>query len=372
MTFYDGYVTFTAMAEDHCPKVIVWTSAERVDAVDQVLGAMGTTIEPVGIGGPRLGEIDALARRWDCPHEDDLRKLLVDHPSQYVFLASTAGVRRDDLLTAIGSGAIVLSMEPIASDFDELIHTKPKARSISTPGVTHASVSVDSGSGSPRTAGQENIRPGYLQWVPAFKYTQGWTRAADPDQVLGKRQMIGFDSFGQPDETSLFARLFDAWQTLLSLGEIPDTIDASLVGPLGESPENLRGMTGYLCAHGRCGDGCAVVLRVSDRAGRLGRTLHAIGSEGHLRVSDQGYQLFDAAGECLDSLLDQGKTPTFTELIAKHWLSLLNGPHTTTLPQPTSATHDAPSILACCQACLLSSRTGQPESPQKLLQLHGF
>ena len=362
--------------EDHCPQVVVWTSAERVGAMDQVLDLMDGAVRPVGFGGPRVAKIDDLARRWDCPHEDDLRKLLVDQPSEFIFLGSTAGVRRDDLLAAISNGSIVLSMEPIASDFDELINTKLKARSISTPAVMHASVSADSGSGLPGTAGQENVYPkaqqGYIQWIPAFQYTQGWTRVTDPDQVLGERQMIGFDSFGQIDETSLFARLFDAWQTLLSLSGVPDTIDASLVGPLGESPENLRGMTGYLCAHGRCGDGCAVMLRVSDRAGRLGRTLHAIGSEGHLRVSDLGYQLFDATGDCLDSLLDHGKTPTFTELIAQHWLSLLNGPRTTPPPQPLLAGHDAPSILACCQACLLSSRTGQPESPQKLLQLHGF
>lgn len=350
--------------------MIIWTGVEQAAQTEATLRLMGPAVRPMAIGGPRVMEIDQLARTWACPHEDDFRKLLRDKPAKFVLLASMSEVDHEDLVTLLNQGATVLTTEPIAADFDHLIDPDPRLNDPLLP-PPNGKTSDPDNVATQSTAVSALIKIGDVVWVPAMEKAPGWRRAAEATQEVGSIQLLGFSSFGQPGDCSLFARLYEGWRLAIELVGLPEEIDASLTGPLREVPENPRGLTGHMGIHARMGNGRTAVMQVSDRAAQLGRRLSLIGGRGHLKISDHGYELFDSTGQRLD-----GHRPTrqknnrYAELVALHWKYLIdNPPIPSTAPKPP-ATPEA-HILACCLACLLSARTGDPESPRKLLQLHG-
>lgn len=325
------------------PELTIWTDASHAALVARVLDLMGSKVRLIGVGGSRSSEVAALARSLDSSFEDDFRKLLVEHPAGYVLLTSMEGIGRDDIPAAVGQGAIVLTLEPLFADFDSLQLPRGKA----------ASDALAGGAGS----------AGRSVFVPSFRHSPGWM-SADPLEALSPPRVISFASFGGPDEGSLFARLYDAWQVVLSLTQLPESIDASLISSLPAAPENLRAATGHLTAHARLPGGAAAILEVSDRTGRAARRLRIVGDQGRLRVSDFGYEFFDAAGLLLDERPPAAMADAFVELIVAQWLRWLDRPDAAASEPPgPSESH----LLACCLATLLSARTGQPESPEKML-----
>lgn len=348
---------------------IIWTGVEQAAQVEATLQLMGPAVRPVAIGGPRVAEIDRLARAWGCPHEDDFRQLLRDRPAPFALLASMNGVDHEDLVALLSQGATVLSTEPIAADFDHLIEPDPHLNKPSLPLSSGKTADPDGVTTQSATVSAP-IKTGGVVWVPAMERSLGWQRAAEATQEVGSIQLLSFSSLGRPGDCSLFARLYDGWRLAVELIGLPEEIDASLTGPLREVPENPRGLTGHVGIHARMGNGRTAVIQVSDRAARLGRELSLIGDRGHLKISDHGYDLFDSTGQRLDGHRPtRQKNSRYAELIALHWKHLIDNPPTpSTAPKPP-ATPEA-HILACCLACLLSARTGDPESPRKLLQLH--
>jgi hypothetical protein len=344
--------------EEETPTVTIWTDPDRAQLVGEVLQQMGPGVQPICVGGPRMAPVDQLARDLNCPHADDPRKMLREWPSRYVLVASMEGIDREDLLTS--HGATVLMLEPMASDFDHL--PPPSPHRGSTGGVGHGVFS------SPvKAAGDPTATPeGRLVFVPAFEASPGWQAAADPGDVLGEVQTIVFGSFGQPTDGSLFARLYDAWGTIIDHAGLPQQVHAALTGPLGNVPDDPRGMTGHLGAHATLEDGCQALVQVSDRAGRFGRFLHMVGNQGHLRMDDTGYRLDDATGQTLDRVAGDPDPPNYARLIALQWSKLLQRPTGTTQAKPLAREAE---LLACCLACLLSARTANPESPRKMLEL---
>src|SRR5690606_19633230 len=127
---------------------------------------------------------------------------------------------------------LVLTLEPIAADLQSLdaLAARRSAKP-SEPGRPPA----------PTT--------GAIIHAPAFRLSPGFLSAADPYDVLGGRRSIGYESVGQPGTGSLFARLLDAWQTILAFVDLPESIDASLIGPTVDPPDDLRDMVGQLTAH---------------------------------------------------------------------------------------------------------------------------
>lgn len=359
------------------PSVKIWTDADHASLIRAVLDRMGDQVKPVGLGGPRLGQIDTLRRELDCPPQDDARKLLADQPADFLLLGTLTGVTRPDLEMAQEQGAMILALEPTAGDFDGLIGVTPfkslskknEKRGTKTAAIRGQPTEINTlplrGAGDVQTTGVDRAT-----WLPAFERSPGWTRATEPTEVLGQIRLISFGSFGQTQDSSLFAHLFGAWQFVIRLVGMPETIDASLVGPLGEIPTHPRAMTGHLAAHARMSHECAAVLRVSDRAGDYERRLHVVGEGGQLRADDWCYALDDPTGRCLDESDAELAHPTaqdLAQLIAMQWRQQLDPPAPSPVKPPR---HDDSHTLACCLACLLSARTGQPESPQKLLGMH--
>ncbi len=368
----------------------VWTDADRAEQAHRIFDRLGDRVHPIAVGGPRLAKVDDLTRRLDCPREDDFRQLLLAHPPRYLLLTTMSGVKQADLMTAITRGALLLTTEPPIASFDQLdqldqpAKTKKRTAAASpspasiptnTTATTKSSAATtlapDTDTSDRDTAMNDDDTtpaPGRTVWLPAFEQTPGWTAAADPAHVLGTTRQVAFSALGQPSDCSLYARLYDAWRTILTVTTLPDTIDASLAGTLADIPSDPRGITGSLAAHARLPDGVTATVRISDRAGPWRRTVHTVADNGYLRVTDHDYALFDDAGNCLDHLDAANKDPfTFDQLLAANWNRLIEQPNDAPPDRPPPpASH----TLACCLASLLSARTGQPESPRNLLQIH--
>lgn len=317
------------------PEATIWTDAQHAPVVAALLNLMGSALKPLGVGGPPVAAVSQLAKDLGCDVHDDLRKMCIDRPAAYLLLASHQGVTPDDLHALADQGTTVLSLEPIASDLQGL----------------SASDSL-----------------GKILLVPVFNQSPGYLAAADPNDLLGDRRLVSFASNGRPEHGSLFTRLYDAWLTVMGYTLLPETIDASLVGPHDESPATLTEMTGSLAVHARMPGIQSALLEVSDCAAVTGRVLRVQGDGASLQITDTAYTLHNPAGEVLDQTTSNGAPASFTDMLAHQWRRLLDSPAGSRTSMHTQQRRDA---MACCLACLLSIRTGQPESPGKILEMGG-
>ena len=318
------------MAE-HTPEVTIWTDAERTGLLSSLLDLMGESVTPIGVGGPRGTEVDRLAKSIETSPEDDLRKLLVDKPAAFLILGTMRDVAAEDLIAAARAGTTILTLEPIARELREL--------------------------------DQLDEALGHIVLVPAFLRSPGLLRAADPRGLLGGRRNLAYHGGGPVETASLFARLYDAWASVLSFTLLPETIDASLVTPDGVVPSDPRKLTGTVSAHARIPDDTAAVVQVTDLAGTRRRTLDVLGDAAQLHVSDTGYDVCELDGTRLDHFDQAATEPPFVDLIVAQWRRLIDVP--ARLDSDTSPRD----VLACCLATMLSARTGQPERPDGILQM---
>ncbi|MBB6430893.1 hypothetical protein [Algisphaera agarilytica] len=308
-------------------EVTVWTSPDRANLAGELLDVMGGSVRPIGVGGPRSGELDDLGKRLGCAAGNDLRKLLIERPAASLLVTSLQGASIADLQSAAQDGTKVVCLEPLSVELDELGKLEGPAL------------------------------PESVTFAPSFLRSPGFLAAADPQESVHPPQLIRLTSLGRPPHGSLLARLLDAWTTALEFTPMPETISASLTGPT--SP--IRQITGQLAAHARVANGNTVLIEASDTAASTRRELSVLSDEAQLRVSDGAYELHQSDGNILDASDTPTEQPSFVDLLAHQWRLTLDRPAPAAAPQRQA--------LACVHACLLSARTGQPESPSNLLQL---
>lgn len=331
-------------ADVTAPEVTVWVDEDRLKTVQQLLDMMGGHVRPIAFGSPKSRAATELAEQADVPMFDDLRQMLVQQPAAFVLLGTLEGVGRDDLPMAVAQGSKVIAIEPIGATPAE----HAQAYKIVKP--------VDG----------SNRAPGRIVHAPAFDRSVGFLASAAPHEALGDHRAVQMTHAGTAEAGSMFFRLFDAWISVLDFIELPERIDAELSPATGSSgvPDDPRQLNGRLTAHARLpGVGSAGVL-VSDQAAELTRRLTVIGDQAQLVITAGGYQLTRSTGEVVDQL-DADKEPGYLDQLAAQWRRLIDQ---RTPPPEHRATREQ-HALACCHACLLSARTGEPESPGRLLEL---
>ncbi|MBI1367952.1 MAG: hypothetical protein GC162_04785 [Planctomycetes bacterium] len=312
-------------------EIVVWMDAARAPLVEAVLGRLAD-LRVLAIGGPRRSGIAPLAESLGVRADDDLRKMLIDQPAGYMLLAVAGGISRAELAQARSAGTMILALEPIASAIDALPHDESQA--------------------------------GHVVSLPWFRAAAAWQHAADPQQVLGAIRSVRISALASAHAGSLYARLYDAMEMLMSLLPAPDTVDAALTGPLKQIPEDPRNLTGHLTAHLRIGAAASAIIHASDNAAVWRRNMVVLGDEGQLVIDDEGYRLYSAAGELLDEHPAPAAAPDPAELIVRQFRRMLDG---APLPRPVEPRQ----VIAACQAALLSCRTGQMESVSTLLRISG-
>ena len=319
--------------------LVVWTDAAATTLVRQIIDALDGSMRPIGLGGPGSQRVSELAKALDCPCHDDFRKLAVDRPAPFVLVSAARGVNARHAADALDRGATIFALEPLFHGFDALATLAAPTRG------THAT-------------GGRVTTPGTFLRCP------GWHFAADPTQVLKTPRFIQFTNVGPRCHRSLFARFYEAWQVVLRLGQLPHSVDASLTGPVASLPAYLDAITGHMAAHARMENGTSSVVVASDCVGRPARTLTLTGDEAHLVVTDVDYELSDAEGNRLDHHRGDEAVADFAALVARDLLQWAERDRPATVVEPA-----AELVLACCQASLLSARTGQVESPATILSM---
>ncbi|QDU33629.1 hypothetical protein KS4_16830 [Poriferisphaera corsica] len=335
--------------QDSAKRVIVWADSRQIAWCRDVVACLGDAIKVVGIGGERNNDVVGFADELGCEFTDDLRQLLIEQHADYLLNAIGKPMDLDDLATACQQGVAVLSPEPFAATLQEYNAVEELIKKAA-----------------------QNAR---LIRVPAFVRSEGYLSAANPQEVLGVQRIVRVANIGRVGTLSLFARLYDAWFTALRFVEMPGSVDASLVGALGDVPEQLNHLTGTLSCHARLFDNGAALIQVSDRAGQSCRSLHVLGDDAELTVGENGYDLRhtandgdeNPAGGVIDHVDDSGNV-TFIQQVAAQWQGLMDE----VAISNDETKHEIPNgreVLACCLATLLSARTGQPESPKRALEM---
>lgn len=324
-------------------ELLIWTDARRVALVREILLRMAGRLAPIGVGGPRVAETAELARELECEFQDDQRKLLIDRPASYVLIAGDDNLGPAELFNAIEQGATVLEIEPVAADFDDLASTRGKKKATTRGGKV---------------------------MLPAFGQCPGWISASDPNEIVGQPHTINMTSMGGPDASSFFARLYDAWDAVLAVTDMPNTVFATLSGPLPAPPQSLRGLTGAMHIVARLTDGRSAAIQCSDQSAIDRREIHIIGESGQVRISEEAYALYGEARDLLDHQPEPDEPSTYLDLVVRQWTQLMS--RTTGFPPLQQAAARDARILACCHACLLSARTATAESPRSVLEMHGW
>lgn len=315
-------------------EVLVWTDSDRAPLVEATLQRMeGLGLHVLGVGGPRRGPLADLARRLSAPLGDDFRKMVIDQPAGYLLLATSDGLSPGDLDQVRRHQMSVLAIEPAPIRSESLL---------------------------PADRGREEML-GRLVPAPWMRQSPSWLSAAEPQEAIGAIRTVRLSALGPYAAGSLFARLYDALDMLIHLLGVPDTVDASLSGPLSEPPQDVRALTGNLTAHLRFASGVSAVLHASDRSARWLREMVVMGTEGQLFLTESDYRLFASSGTSLDDRRIPGPVEP-ADLIAFQWKRLLEG-------RPLPGTVDPLSVVACCETALLSCRTGSSESTETLLRI---
>lgn len=326
------------------PEAVIWVDSTRLATVRALLELMGSSVRPIAFGSPRSRAAGELSEPG-APVFDDLRQMLVEYPAAFVLLGTLEGVGQDDLPMAVAQGSKVIAIEPVAATPGELAQA-------------YRIVKPADGSTQP---------PGRIVHAPAFDRSAGFLASAGPHDALGEHRAVQMTHAGSAEAGSLFYRLFDAWLAVLDFIELPERIDAELsTDDTAGVPDDPRRLTGRLTAHARLpGVGSAAVL-ATDQSAELTRRLTVVGDQAQLTVTTGGYQLTRTTGELMDQLIAE-REPTYLEQLAAQWRRLIDQ----RTPPPEHRAERERHAIACCHACLLSARTGEPESPRRVLELAG-
>lgn len=311
-------------------EALIWTDTPRSALIERVVERVAG-LSVLAVGGPRKAEAKPLAEALDAQPYDDLRKMLVDRPGSSLLLGTMEGVRLDDLRQAVEQGADVLALEPPCDDKGKTLHWE---------------------------RGQEPT--GRLVHAPMLRLSPAWLSAADPQQVLGRLRAVALAMLGPAESGSLFTRLFDAMDWIVSALGVPAGVEARLTGPLAEPPENPAGLTGCMTVHLQFAGGASATLLAVDRAAVWSRQVTVVGEKGQLLMDDRGYQIFAADADEADATAVAPNDPV--ELIARQWQWMIDhrlGPER----------NDLGAVLATCRTALLSARTGETESPDTFMKL---
>jgi len=342
----------TSRKEASKKTAVVWLRPDQVSLAHDVAQASDLIIETVG--SPTRGESTSLARKLKSEPADDLRSVLAETKASVVLLLDPGEFGKESepaddraLAAAKSRGVKVASLEPIPA---------------SALALQNISAETDEQLGAP-----ESIR-----LLAMLRHSKRYRDAVEVIEQFGHVRTLSLELYNSPEQGSLGAQLVSALDAVIAHLGTPETIDASFVSPAqGQSVysvpgESLRGFSGDLTAVLRFPDGRAATIVASDHAGRWNRVLTLLGPAGRLRIYDDGFEFLGPAGEKVDEARHRRtvKSPPHYVEVFSDGIDRLLDAH---IPTPTPM--DLLSILSTAQAALLSTRTGQPESPDTIRRM---
>jgi predicted dehydrogenase len=189
----------------------------------------------------------------------------------------------------------------------------------------------------------------------------------------GRRLLEAADTFGAPASASvevtgpgpgglLATRLLDAFDLLAAWFGLPAFVEACGVRPTSGGD----GTPTRLFVIARYPDGRAASVDVGADGGRHHRSIALHGEAGRLHMTDHGIDWSDSEGCSIE--FEAPRPPTENDLaedLAESIEAIVRG----LVPiRPTEATME---LLAVCEACMLSARTGEPEAIDRVRRMMG-
>ncbi|TVQ59821.1 MAG: hypothetical protein EA379_09830 [Phycisphaerales bacterium] len=336
---------------------LVLLEPEQVSLV-RAIGSLGH-LEFVGVGAPAssgAGAARDAAAALESEPADDFRRALASTEARLVLFAASGASDEEPTLDdpeLLGEcrerGMKIASIEPCPASGMDLRRFEKQGAAI----------------GADREA---------VRFVPAMRRSRGFRAAQEVLESMGATRSLSVSMRGGAAHGTLGARLFDAMDLVHTLMGEPETVDAAIIGPMSEggvrleAGESLREARGDMTANLRFASARCASIALSDCAGRWFRGATLVAQRGCLRVDDKSFELIEPSGETADrsrSRLSTGSAddPPAAAAIADQITQLLD-PRAAPMPPSDLAT-----VLAMCEAALLSARTGQPESPATLLRM---
>lgn len=310
---------------------IIWTAHESANEIIGIVAAAGGT--PVAVGGPDARSIAAALHDDAITVFDDLRATLMEIKPSVALITTGLGGGDSALDGRTASelraaGVVVLSTVAPAPG---LIEAGQAGLFKETGGTTPAAV---------------------IRLAPRLRRHPSYRAAEDVFTDFGRANMVTAEAFA-PAHTggaaSAMLLALDAIQTLFGL---PELVDAAAARPT----KRLSDLDGSAAALLRFADGRCGQFLVSDRA-PWGWRITLSGDSGRLTIRPSGFDWVDADGTRRDSTRTDAAASGFTNTLADAIRNALAGSHS---GEPAT---DWVGLLSTAEAVLLSSRTGEPESP---------
>lgn len=342
----------TSRKEASKKTAVVWLRPDQVSLAHDLAAASDLTIETVG--SPVRGESTTLAKQLSSEPADDLRSVLAETKTSLVLMLDPGdfGAERepadDRALTAARSrGVKIATLEPIPA---------------SALALQNSPADSDEQSGAPET----------VRLLALLRHSKRYRDALEVIEQFGHVRTLSLELYNAPEQGSLGSQLVSALDVIVTHLGTPETVDASFVSPSqGQTVytvpgESLRGLSGDLTAVLRFADGRAATIVASDHAGRWNRVLTLLGPGGRLRIYDDGFEFLGPRGDKVDEARHRrtAKSAPHSIEVLSDGIDRLLDPH---LPPP--APMDTLSVFSTAQAALLSTRTGQPESPDTIRRM---
>lgn len=332
---------------------VIWLRPEQLPLAHEVANLCDLEIEAAG--SSQRGRSSELAAALSTEPADDLRSTLAETGANLVLLLDPGDFGAepnptDDraLAAAKSRGVKIASLEPIPAT----------ALALHTPGV-----------GDPV---DDVTIPDPVRFLPQSRQSKRHREASEVIEQFGYVRTLTIEQWNTPAEGSLGSLLFSALDLAIGILGVPETADAQFVSPAhGQgvhtvAGDSLRALSGDLTALLRFSDGRGATIVASDHAGRWNRVVTMLGPSGRLRIYDDGFELVNAAGEKVDESRQRRtvKSPAHSVAAIADAIDRLLDPHAA-VPPPL----DHMGILTTAQAALLSTRTGQPESPDTIRRM---
>lgn len=309
------------------PRVVVWADSDQAALVRDVVRSTGIDVVAIGSSRPQAGS--DLAKSMSVQRIDDLRQ--TRRTDIDLLWLATAEPMDSNTRRRIGEEEIpTISCEPQFGSMAELMSDARRATNMSC--------------------------------VPMMRHSAAFRAAADLLPQFGEPQCVNISGRSGPGQGTLFARLFDAMDLLHALCGPIESINASLAGPLQQTPDGLAALRGHMCLNVRFKPNRCACVAVSDQAGSWFRGLTILGDGGCLRINDQGHEWIDPSGRVIDQQQSHAP-PTFADLICAEVKTLCHDRERAEPPDDTVL------LLALCEAARLSCLTAQCEAPERLMEM---
>ncbi|MBT8486352.1 MAG: hypothetical protein HKO59_17345, partial [Phycisphaerales bacterium] len=236
-------------------RIIVWARRGQESLVDDALRAGNLAI--AGVGAPTVADATALGSHWDRPATSDIRQTARETDAAAWWIAAPCVLGGDERGALAERGCPVFTSEPRPIAFDELL--------------TGDASSLDTA------------------FVPLFRRSAGYRGTLDAVEAFGPAPSMSVVVAGGPGDGSLFARLYDAMDTLVTLGGTVERLDAALGGETTATPDRLVDLTGSMTVSLRFTGGRSGTAHVSNQTGGWFRRLTLAGEAGILSIGDNGY-----------------------------------------------------------------------------------